>query len=484
MDAFHKPLLTNDAETVLAHTPFLLTRCSADLRYLFASEAYARMLGRRPCDMVGKSIQEVMGEIGFRTIEPHIEAVLSGHQVEYESRVHFAGIGTRLLHVIYTPDCDELGRVRGWVASIIDITEKRESQERVAADLHATEMLRSVAAECVRDDAPANACLEEILHAAIDIAGAEKGTLQLLDPASNALRLVAQRGFGREFLDFLASVDENAAAACAAALKRGATVIVPDVSTSDIFAGQASLEVFAREGIRAVISIPLASARGALLGMVSTHFPNAHEPQARELRFLDLLARIAADYLQRRKAEETERMLVREVQHRSNNLLAVVQAIAGGSLAGKRHEAFEKRLLALARSNRRITSSHTGEMTVLDSVSGQLEALADRVAMHGPDLMLTAQQAQSVGLAIHELVTNAVKYGALSNAHGSVEVRWRGRPGAQLTLIWKERGGPTVVKPDRTGLGTKLLEVTFPNARINYAPDGLYCEMTLQLGAS
>src|SRR5262249_49121762 len=139
---------SNDAETVLAKTPFLLTRCSSDLRYLFVSEAYARMLGRSPAAMVGKKIKEVMGELGFHTIRPHAEAVLSGQQVEYESRVHFEGIGVRLLHVIYTPETDELGHVRGWIASINDITDKHDSQERIAADLHATEMLRAVAGEC------------------------------------------------------------------------------------------------------------------------------------------------------------------------------------------------------------------------------------------------------------------------------------------------------------------------------------------------
>ncbi len=481
MDGFHKSLVSNDAEAVLANTPFLLSRCSSDLRYLFVSEAYARMLGRTPRAMVGKKIKEVMGELRFHTIRPHIEAVLSGQQVEYENRVHFQGVGARLLHVIYTPDRDDLGRVRGWVASIVDITETRESQERIAADLHATELLRAVAAECVRDDADFDCCLEEVLNAAIDIAGAEKGTLQLLDPLSN-LRIVAQRGFGRAFLDFFNSVQAGEAAACAAALKSGSAVIVPDISASPIFAGQASLEILAGEGVRAVVSIPLGSGRGGLLGMVSTHFLEPHEPQSRNLRYLDLLARIAGDYLQRRQAEQTERMLLDEVQHRSNNLLAVVQALARGSLAEKDHEAFELRLRALARSNHRITRSQTGQMLVLDSVSGQLEAFADRVVMHGPDIMVSVQQAQSIGLALHELVTNAVKHGALSNASGTIAISWERQPGARLRLAWKEQGGPSVAKPVRTGFGTKVLTAAFPNAEVDYAPDGLRCQFELQLG--
>jgi PAS domain S-box-containing protein len=120
--------MSNDFEHVLANTPFLLTRCSADLHYLFASEAYARMIGRHPSDIAGRKIPDVMGELGFEAIMPHIATVLSGQRVEYQKQVHFEGIGARLLHVIYTPDRDERGHVMGWIASIIDITDKRAAR--------------------------------------------------------------------------------------------------------------------------------------------------------------------------------------------------------------------------------------------------------------------------------------------------------------------------------------------------------------------
>jgi PAS domain S-box-containing protein len=93
-------LKLTDAATVLANTPFMLTRCSSDLRYIFASEAYARMIGHTPEDVVGKKIVEVIGEMGFQTILPHIKSVLSGERVEYEANVLFKDVGPRLLHVI------------------------------------------------------------------------------------------------------------------------------------------------------------------------------------------------------------------------------------------------------------------------------------------------------------------------------------------------------------------------------------------------
>jgi PAS domain S-box-containing protein len=138
------PALRNDAATVLANTPFLLTRCSSDLRYLFVSEAYAKMIGHCPEEVVGKKILEVIGETGFQTILPHIKAVLSGQRVEYESDVHFKDVGLRLLHVIYTPDKDQFGDVLGWVASIIDITERRQAEVALRASEQRLRCLASI----------------------------------------------------------------------------------------------------------------------------------------------------------------------------------------------------------------------------------------------------------------------------------------------------------------------------------------------------
>src|SRR5262249_32986006 len=107
--------LRNDAETVLANTPFLLTCCSSVRRYPFVSSAYAKMTDLRPDAVVGIKIVEVMGETGFNTVLPHIEAVLLGDRVEYETEVHFKDVGPRLLHVIYTLDKDQLGRIDGWI---------------------------------------------------------------------------------------------------------------------------------------------------------------------------------------------------------------------------------------------------------------------------------------------------------------------------------------------------------------------------------
>jgi PAS domain S-box-containing protein len=118
-----------ELEIILYQTPFMLNRCSRDLRYTYVSRAYAQMIGRTPDQVAGQPIVEIMGEEGFQTIRPHMEAVLQGRPVEYETGVHFQGVGLRRLKVVYVPDEDEHGEIIGWVASILDVTEQHQAEE-------------------------------------------------------------------------------------------------------------------------------------------------------------------------------------------------------------------------------------------------------------------------------------------------------------------------------------------------------------------
>jgi len=175
-----------DVPAILANTPFLLTRCSSDLRYLFVSEAYARMLDLRPEDIEGKSIIDLIGEEGFQTILPHVQQVLRGEPVEYESDVNFAGLGPRRLLVRYTPDRDRSGKVQGWVASILDLTDQRKADARIAADLKAMTILREMGSLYVRKDVELEECLQRTMDAAIAIVGADKGNIQIFEASSNS----------------------------------------------------------------------------------------------------------------------------------------------------------------------------------------------------------------------------------------------------------------------------------------------------------
>src|SRR5256885_1995436 len=120
-----------ELEQIVTQTPFMLTRCSRNLRYRYVSRAYAQMLGRTPDEIAGKPIVEIMGEEGLRTISPHIKKVLKGHTVEYETEVSYHGVGAPSLHCVYTPDRDSRGNVIGWFASINDITQRKRVEKRL-----------------------------------------------------------------------------------------------------------------------------------------------------------------------------------------------------------------------------------------------------------------------------------------------------------------------------------------------------------------
>src|SRR5262249_31440322 len=119
-----------ELEAVLRGTPFMLTRCSRDLRFRFVSESYAAMVGRRPEDIVGKLVVDVIGKQAFGTIIPHIGKVLRGERVEYEINIAYEGIEPRIIRFIYTPDLNEHGHVVGWIASLLDVTDQKQAQER------------------------------------------------------------------------------------------------------------------------------------------------------------------------------------------------------------------------------------------------------------------------------------------------------------------------------------------------------------------
>jgi PAS domain S-box-containing protein len=179
--------------------------------------------------------------------------------------------------------------------------------DRLAHDLDAMTRLHRLSTRFVREGDLPQALLEEIVDLAITITHADMGNIQLFDPASRRLKVAAYRGHERWWLDFFESVAEGRGASCGAALQQGARAIVEDVTKSPVFVGTPALEVQLRAGIRAVQSTPLFGSSGDLVGMISTHFHAPHRPEERDLRLLDVLARQAADIIERVRSEEALR---------------------------------------------------------------------------------------------------------------------------------------------------------------------------------
>jgi PAS domain S-box-containing protein len=199
----------------------------------------------------------------------------------------------------------------------------------------------------------------------------------------------------------------------------------------------------------------------------------------------------ARDITERKRAEEHVHLLMREVTHRSKNLLAVIQAMARQSKEGSKTVAdfemrFSGRLQALAASHDLLVQRDWHGVGVADLVRSQLghylDQHAKQIAIEGENMIITPEAAQNIGLAVHELSTNAAKYGALSVAKGKVHVMWScsadptGEP--MFQMHWIEAGGPAVVLPDRKGFGQIVLEELAARAlrgqaRLQFDPAGV-----------
>jgi PAS domain S-box-containing protein len=198
---------------------------------------------------------------------------------------------------------------------------------------------------------------------------------------------------------------------------------------------------------------------------------------------------IVRDITERKLAEEHHKTLTSELQHRTNNLLTVVQIIANRTLSGDHalkgaREILEARLRALARANKQLTDSDWSGLTLGEIIQSELEPYLERCKIEGTEIALDHQYAQNFSLVLHELATNAIKHGALSNLEGRVRITW-GTKGdgrdSQLIFHWREQGGPPVVAPKRQGFGSTLLRATFANARSNFAANGFSCEIEVPL---
>jgi PAS domain S-box-containing protein len=208
-------------------------------------------------------------------------------------------------------------------------------------------------------------------------------------------------------------------------------------------------------------------------------------PERRAVSFVGTLQ----DITERKEREEKEHLLMREINHRAKNMLSVVDAIAHQTATRNPEdfvERFSERIQALSANQDLLVRNEWNGVEIEDRACAQLALFADligsRIAVHGPKLRLKAASAQAIGLALHELATNAGKYGALSTDAGRVDVRW-GTDGDTFSMSWTERDGPPVSVPKRRGFGTMVMEAMTERSvagtvDLDYAPLGVTWRLT------
>jgi PAS domain S-box-containing protein len=217
-------------------------------------------------------------------------------------------------------------------------------------------------------------------------------------------------------------------------------------------------------------------------------------PEGKATRLLGATVNIT----ERKRAETHLRLLVNELNHRVKNSLATIQAIAGQSFNGSQsltqaREAFSNRIVALAEAHDLLTRENweSAELHELASHLTLLHGGPARFSLIGPAVRLSPRTALSLSMALHELATNAVKYGALSTAEGRVTIAWTVdiQDGAErLDLTWTETGGPPVTAPERRGFGSRLIERGLAaelsgEAEIRFEPTGVVCQIRALLDA-
>jgi len=471
------------------------------------------------------------------------------------------------------------------------------SEKRLEQELEATKRLQEISAALVQEG-DTSAIYERILDAAVSVMSSDSASMQILHPErgkGGELNLIAHRGLG-DAAKFWEWVSIDSATSCGASLRNVERTICSDVRECDFMQGTEDLAIFLKAGIISMQTTPLLSRSGRLVGMLSTHWRKPYEPPLGDLRRLDVLARQAADLIERARAEEflrerqerlravfnspaigaavlapdagfietnaafsdlcgysadellslnaldlthpddrpamrrlldrmldgsrsnfviekryvrkdgsviwvqnsvslthdeagrplhlvklvqditerkvaekRQRLLIDEINHRVKNTLATVQSFASQSLRNAKslaegRAAFEARLIALSKSHDVLTRQHWEGADLIDVVNGAIapyrgRSEQGRFRIEGERLRLSPKAVLALSLAFHELATNAVKYGALSNDTGSVSISWRiDRTTGRFHLRWQESGGPAVKPPGRRGFGSRLVE--------------------------
>nr|WP_254447539.1 PAS domain S-box protein [Sphingomonas sp. ID1715] len=435
--------------------PVLISYVDREQRFRFLNRTYEEWFGRTLEELLDRPLSEVMPPDMYRERQPWVERALAGETVHYES-VFPHRDGPRDTTILHLPHIGADGTVLGMYALVQDITplkrveaELRASRDRFAAVLDAAPAAILIATDPSCETIEGNAAAYRMMRV-------ERGT-NLSKSSTLAPTFRVFDAEDRELAPHELPVQRAA---------RGEESWMHEERVE--LADGRSIFLLGN-------AVPLRRHDGSVQGAVGA--------------FIDIT--------ERKRAEQHQKLLVGELNHRVKNTLAIVQALAQQSFRDGRpvdacRAAFEARLAALAAAHSLLTRQ-SWEQTDLNrivetSVQAALGSRAARVVMEGPAVSLRPQTAVSVAMAIHELCTNAVKYGALSNEVGHVRIRWSvaGEP-PQLHLSWIEQGGPPVQEPVSRGFGSRMIERGLAAelggvARLVFAPSGLRFELSAPLG--
>ncbi|MBO9460265.1 PAS domain-containing protein [Labrenzia sp. R5_0] len=427
-------------ETALTGSNISVFTQDKDLRYTWIHNP---RFGKEADDVIGCTDQDLLPEETAADLEPVKRQVMeTGETASTYFALDSEETGTVSLDLIVHPTRDSSGEIDGVLCTAIDMTEKNLYEIRLAS-------LASQLAE-------ANRRFEKALD--------------------GSLTTVFEQDLDLKYIH----------------------VVNPSPGFKpDFFIGKSDDELFPEEDQLKLIPVKkkvLETGESAVIEFdmdmngVNRSYNMRMEPSRdKEGRIAGLIG-ISIDLTHKRENERQMHLVMRELTHRSKNLLAVIQAMARQTAARSDNteefvESFAARLQAMAASHDLLVSqSWYGadlKELVLAHLAQSIDPGSPQIEIEGDPHSITADAAQNLGLALHELTTNAAKYGALSVLGGKLSVSWTTVDG-KIRLVWKERGGPEVVPPRRNGFGRMLLERLVGPAldgdvNIDFAPEGVSC---------
>lgn len=406
---------------------------------LYANAALASLLGRSSDELHAMGLEAAVGARAMRDIQDLIRRTRSGRQSAQVS----LSVGGARREIQVTAAPVDLSFSRGHAITFSDITERLEAAAAEESNRIGRAIMASANEAVVVCDAQG-----VVTHA-------NPAVLQLLprDPAGerfdDAFKLVLAAGGGALQADDVIAIALS-----------GSTV----------------------RGIEASIVGPSGSR-----DLVISAAPLRHAGEGPSGCIITLL-----DLTDRKALEKRQALLMRELDHRMKNMLALVQSISVRTLAGAADlrdfgQKFAQRLAALA-ATQNLLAERSWEGLGLDEIiaaelAPYVAPRSDRVALNGLSFRIDRDAAVALGMIFHELVTNAVKYGALANEAGRIEVEGKARDGGGLEICWTEVGGPPVSPPARRGFGQTLiargLGSSGGGAEVTFRPEGVSCSITL-----
>jgi len=463
--------------------------------FTMANRAYHDLVGGR--EVVGKTVREALPEVAEQGFLQLLDTVA-------ESRERFVGRATpvtldrvgsaaeqKFVDFIFQPLVGADGQLTGIFIQGHDVTDHKSSEALRTAQNHVLEL--------AIQHKPLEQTFEALIRTVEEWSTTGVlGSILILDQDGRHLRHGAAPSLPDAYNRAIDGIEIGPqVGSCGTAAFTRQPVFVADIAADPLWADFRDLGL--SHDLRACWSVPILTGSGEVLGTFAMYHREPRRPTDNDLQLVQVITRTAALIINRERAEAErkrierhQQLLVGELNHRVKNTLAIVQSLAHQSFhsstpAADAIRSFGSRLEALAAAHNLLTRKNWDTASIADVATAALAPFVpeDRRDIEGPDVAVLPQTAVGLALALHELATNASKYGALSTESGRISVCWK-IVDDQLQMEWREKGGPPVSPPKHRGFGSRMIERTLAaefggKVELLFRPEGVTCTVVAPL---